>query len=188
MKHAYTHLTQDYLAQILQYDPDTGVLTWLKRPLEQFKKTSTANSWNAKYAGKPALTAIGAHGYKQGKIDGQTILAHRAIWTLMTDERPPMIDHRDGVKTNNTFKNLRPASKVENARNQRGRNCRQLPKGVEVCRVERYRARARLAGKKVHLGIHDTVEEARLAYINFAIEAHGEFYNPDAGVSLLKTA
>lgn len=114
----------DVLRQLLSYDPDSGLLTWLPRPVEMFegaKKGRAANIcavWNARYAGAAALNRISALGYKVGKVGGASYQAHRIIWLLHTGEQPEFIDHINGKKDDNRFANLRSVTWQENARNR----------------------------------------------------------------------
>lgn len=111
------------LRKLLRYEPETGVLTWLERPVEMFDG-GTHNSpkrsqavWNARYAGKEAFTAISC-GYKRGSISPHNLLAHRVILTMVHGHWPNgQIDHVNHIRTDNRIENLREVSNAENARN-----------------------------------------------------------------------
>jgi hypothetical protein len=87
------------------------------------------------------------------------------------------VDHQDGSGLNNLRSNLRDCSVQENNRNRR-RNAGNKSgfKGVDLHRGGKYRAQARLDGRKVHLGVRDTAEEASELYVAFAKKHHGAFY------------
>jgi hypothetical protein len=106
----------------MDYDPDTGRLTWKPRPEEMFpehNRKSVAAAWNAKNAGKEACACIDG-GYKQGGLFYNKMKAHRAAWAIMTGQMPAgQIDHINGDGTDNRWENLRLVDTKENARNQK---------------------------------------------------------------------
>ena len=117
-------LTQADLKRFLDYDPDTGQLTWRKRTLDMFayckNPKMTLNQWNAQFAGKPAFTADNGNGYLQGHFYGRMYRAHRVIVCWMTEEWPLAdIDHKNGVRSDNRWENIAPVTKSENSRNQK---------------------------------------------------------------------
>jgi len=112
----------DVLRQLLSYDPETGKLTWLRRPTAMFVDGNTsadanARGWNGRYAGKEAFTAK-LNGYRHGRICGQASSAHRLIWAFVTGRWPTCeIDHINGVRDDNRLCNLRAVSRIQNMRN-----------------------------------------------------------------------
>ena len=115
-------LTQDDLKLLLKYNRKTGELTWKKRKPYQFKANAnqkrSCNVWNGRFAGKTAFTAISVNGYRSGSIHGKLYLAHRVIICLVTGEWPPeYTDHINGIKTDNSWENIKPATRSETMRN-----------------------------------------------------------------------
>jgi hypothetical protein len=89
----------------------------------------------------------------------------------------PHIDHRNRNGLDNQRKNLRPATKAENARNlpatRRGRS---RYKGVGFHSLNgRWRARIKTDTGSISLGVYATEEEAARAYDAAARVYHGEF-------------
>lgn len=115
-------VTPDMLRELLRYDPETGLLYWLKRPSSMFgggvqNPKSSAAAWNAKWAGSEAFTAV-SNGYKYGRIFMANYSAHRVIWTLVHGEWPDAdIDHISGDRSDNRLVNLRSVSHRDNCRN-----------------------------------------------------------------------
>jgi hypothetical protein len=114
--------SQKELRMLLDYDRTTGALTWKRRDLSLFtdgghSAEHSRDKWNARWAGQEAFTAIKGDGYKHGAIYGENFSAHRIIWKWVTGDDPDEIDHVDGVRTNNKWKNLRSVSRSDNLRN-----------------------------------------------------------------------
>jgi len=115
--------SQEVLRQLLDYDPETGTLTWRARQVEMFQPSATRSQehvaalWNARYAGAEAFTSIDAYGYRCGAILGVGRKAHRIIWKMMHGSEPDQIDHINGLRSDNRLLNLREASQTENSRN-----------------------------------------------------------------------
>jgi hypothetical protein len=157
--------SKDYLWECLDYDPDSGRLTWKHRPVQHFKRRADHLTWNIKFAGKPALKRRHFGGYSAGTIDYQKCLAHRVIWKMMTGDEPPQIDHINGVRSDNRFANLRAATNAINCRNaaQRSDNTSGV-KGVHWdASRQKWAAVISADRKHYHLGRFDTLAEATAA-------------------------
>src|SRR5579859_863508 len=98
-------ITQEYLKSIIFYDPETGMFKWIKA-----KFGRTLNKW---------ITTEDKQGYRVIKIDGTQYFAHRLAWLYMTGEWPDYeIDHKDTIKNNNIWLNLREADHQQNQFNK----------------------------------------------------------------------
>jgi len=103
---------------------------------------------------------------------------HRLVYQHFGNWNPELtVDHRDNDKNNNHISNLRMATKQQQNFNQPIRKNNKL--GVKGVRKQRnkYRARIKIDGKQIHLGLFETVEEASLVFQSKARELHGEFYH-----------
>lgn len=115
--------TPAQLRQLISYDPDTGVLTWLPRTADFFTDGGhsaghRAANWNARYAGKPALNAFSTHGYCRGSIFGRNFSGHRVAWAIYHGEWPDgEIDHINHNIRDNRIANLRLVDRLENMKN-----------------------------------------------------------------------
>lgn len=115
-----SQISIETLRALLDYNPETGDLTWKPRPVSMFKAPRDAAAWNARYAGRPALTTINGCGYLTGGIFDRQRLAHRVAWAICHGEWPvDQIDHQNGDRTDNRISNLRVVSHSENGRNQK---------------------------------------------------------------------
>ena len=98
-------LTLAYLKSILHYDPETGIMT-------RIAKTS-----NRVKVGSP-VTTKNNHGYNTMCILSQRHQVHRLAWFYMTGKHPECeIDHRNRVRHDNRWCNLREASRSEQSQN-----------------------------------------------------------------------
>jgi hypothetical protein len=114
-------LTQEYLKECLTYDPDTGIFVWKERPLNHFATSDSHGSWNSRLAGTRTIHITPA-GYPSVRIARIPYLLHRLAFLYMEGEMPANdTDHINGVRDDNRWVNLRPATKSENLRNTKMR-------------------------------------------------------------------
>lgn len=126
---------------------------------------------------KPVGAVFGctnAAGYISGGFDGTLLYAHRLIYKWVTGQDPNPtddIDHADGNKANNSFWNLRTASRTQNCFNRKAKG---------YVKVDgRYYAKICLGNRKViPLGGYATEDEAAAAYAAATLRYHGEFARP----------
>jgi hypothetical protein len=156
-------LTVTRLQSALDYNPDTGVFTW--------KDAGRRTDLNGKVAG-----VDDGRGYLLIKIDQVYYKAHRLAWLYVTGEWPlGEIDHRNEIKGDNRFSNLREASRIQNAWNTGAhKNNTSGHKGVDLS-YGKWRARIRVGSKRVNLGVFDSAEDASAAYERAAAQHHGNF-------------
>ena len=175
-----TDITPHELAQLLAYNPDTGLLTWLQRDRKWCINDRDHARWNSRHAGKEALTCVGKLGYKSGHVLSRIVKAHHAAWALYYGEWPSgVIDHIDHDKTNNRISNLRVVSQAENNKN----SSKRLDNSSGVTGVSprdgKWRARINVNGKRVNLGTFACIDDAIAARKNAEImfgfhENHGK--------------
>ena len=99
-------LTLDYLKQLLNYDPLTGIFTWVVSRNRRVKIGQIAG-----YLNSPIL-------HRRIEIDGKSYGAHRLAWLYVYGYFPcGVVDHIDGNPSNNKITNLRECTQGENSRN-----------------------------------------------------------------------
>jgi hypothetical protein len=163
-------LTADFVRSILDYDSESGLLTW------KYRENIPAN-WNTKYAGEEA-GYINNQGYQFIGINGSRYLAHRLAWLIVTGEWPKdKIDHEDGDPSNNKFSNLREATQQENNRNRKtNSNNTSGVKGVywnKPC--QKWQVQIKIDGTSTHLGYFDSFDEAVAVRKLAELEHFGKF-------------
>lgn len=173
--------SQEVLRQLLDYNPDTGALTWKRRPRKMFKADGPFRTWNSRFAGKEAFTSVNLSGYRYGTLLYGVCRAHRVIWKWWTGEDPQQVDHINGIRTDNRVANLRSATCHENSRNVRShKDSTSSFVGVSWDkRRQKWRANIMVAGRARSLGYHAQEEDAARAYDAAAREHHGKFANPN---------
>lgn len=141
-------LTAERLREVIIYNPDTGEFRWrISRP--------------GCSAGRLAGT-IKPEGYRQIEIDGRLYRGARLAVLYMTGEWPPagkLVDHRNGVRDNDRWKNLRIATYSQNARNRRATTASGRV-GVYPAKGGRWTAAIWLDGRNRNLGTHESMSAA----------------------------
>lgn len=144
------------LKQCLSCDFETGTLTWKPQP-------DRTKQWNARYSGKPALTASLRGGYRHGQVDRVKLRAHRVVWALYHGRWPSQeIDHINGNPSDNRIENLREVSRSAQMQNcRKGKANKSGQMGVFWHkRANRWTAQISVGGKSRHLGLFDDLEDA----------------------------
>jgi hypothetical protein len=131
---------------------------------------------NKRLAGKPAGCTDGQYGYLSVRLHDCPYQAHRLIWLHVTGEWPAaVLDHVDGIPSNNAWSNLRPATRAENNRNRRTIREGTLKGAVQDARTGRWAAMITLGRKNHYLGTFKNQEDAHAAYTKAAQRLHGRF-------------
>lgn len=103
-------------------------------------------------------------GYLYTGINGRLYLVHRLIWTIVEGRWPRKeVDHHDGVRNNNRWKNLRHANSTQNRQNSLGQRSRvgKFPGVYAHSRsTGKFVAQIKHKGRVIYLGWRDSAEEA----------------------------
>lgn len=164
MKRKEALVSVAYIREILNYCPETGILTWKKRVANRVRIGDVA-------------------GYSDGKkitfgIKGKLYLAHRVAWVLVHGEWPEQdIDHINGNPLDNRLENLRSVPHTANMFNRKKyANNTSGFKGVVFHKgSQKWTASITANNKAKFLGNFDRKEDAAKAYELAAMEIFGEF-------------
>jgi hypothetical protein len=154
-------ITYFELKDMLEYDPFTGVFRWRKQVGQRGKPGNPAGSVNGE-------------GYIKLQVKGKPYQAHRLAWFFMTGQWPRnQIDHINGARADNRFKNLRDVTRTVNLQNLQGPRSDNTVGFMGVTRNGRgFSARIKANGAYVRLGTHPTPEQAHAAYIEAKRKLH----------------
>jgi hypothetical protein len=158
-------LTQQRLKELVHYDPDTGVFTWLVDRSDKVKAGDVAGGSNL------------SHGYRRLCIDYKIYQQHRLAFLYMEGKFPDrLVDHINGIRSDNRWCNLRHADGFGNAQNSaiRSDNTSGHPGIWKPKNKNKWVVQVR----NKHVGYCGSFEEAKKMYQQYAIKQYGEFYRP----------
>ena len=158
-------LSIDELKLSLNYNPITGVFTWL-------------NTGRRGIAGKVAGSKR-SDGYWAIKIHGKSYYAQSLAWFYMTGQWPDhTVDHKDLNKLNNAWDNLRRATQQEQCCNRPiAKNNTSGAKGVSwEQRHKAWRGKVYFKRRLYDLGYFKNFDTAKTAVENLRKKLHGEFF------------
>lgn len=158
-------ITRERLMEVLDYNQETGVFTWVKPTGYRAKAGDVAG-------------AVGTIGYRHIKIEGKHYYAHRLAWFYVNGAWPSkQIDHIDGSRLNNAIANLREATNAQNNWNKRKQvNNKSGFKGVSWSSTAgKWWAQINREGRHYNLGYYDCPAEAAKAYQSAAERIHGDY-------------
>lgn len=137
------------LKEYLNYNPDTGLFTWFKKPSKKIMLNSIAGYKNQ-------------YGYIMIMFKGKSYPAHRLAWFFIHNEIPNgYIDHINHIRDDNRISNLRLVTHQENCMNRKRRTGKVDEAGIWYCRVrQKYIAEIKLHGKKVYQRTFKDIDEA----------------------------
>ncbi len=151
------------LREYLDYEPETGALTWKKSPGGGTRQ------------GQAIGGSLNSNGYGQLCFRGTKFGAHQVAFALWHGRWPsPCCDHIDGDRSNNRADNLRECDLSANQHNSKiSRNNTTGVKGVARL-GEGYLARARIKGV-AHNKYFRRLEDAAAYVKRLREQLHGEF-------------
>ncbi len=150
------------LDDLFEYDKENGVF---KRKIKTWKSNIG-----------DVVGTIDCAGYLKVSINNKFYYLHRLVWFYENGEMPKnVIDHINGVRTDNRICNLRNVTIAENIQNQKKFHLKNRSTNtLGVYQSDRIRptAKIKVGGKSIHLGTFKTVEEAHQAYVKAKRKLH----------------
>ncbi len=151
-------ITQEELLELLHYDPNSGLFTWIKKTSNRIKVGDIAGSINDK-------------GYIDIRLNNHLFRAHRIAWLYMHGVWPAnVIDHINHIKTDNRICNLRDVSMTVNSSNLSEKSSSSFSgyTGVTWCKnSKKWRVKIQANGRHYHVGrfvlLCDAVEAYAIA-------------------------
>jgi len=158
-------LTHEKLKSLVAYEPDSGLFTTASVP------------WHSRaIIGRVLGTCDGA-GYLRIKLNGAFYRLHRLAWFYVYGDWPNgVIDHINGICSDNRISNLRDVPRITNSQNVKKARLNNMsgllgvtsPKGTERL----YRAYIKTNGIRTALGAFETANQAHEAYVNAKRRLH----------------
>lgn len=169
------------IRQRLDYDPDSGVLTWKDCGAEFFESEKAYASFKSKFSGKAAGEVSPSGDYRRVFLFKKAHKAHRLAWAIYFGKWPEgVIDHINGDTLDNRIKNLRDCSRSVNSRNSRKyKSNKSGLTGVSWHKSSgKWVAQITINGKRKHLGLFCDKFSAHKAWLsakneNNFTERHG---------------
>lgn len=157
------HDVIELMRERLNYDHDTGTLTY------------SSKAKGNKRAGDK-VGCLDRHGYIKVMFQGKMYFAHRIVWMMLKGRTPNgLLDHLNGDKLDNRIENLRETNHSGNGANSDAPHGQSRVRGTTRLRDGRFQAGITCNGKRIHLGVHETQDQARRAYEAASIRLFGEF-------------
>jgi hypothetical protein len=135
--------------EYLQYDPETGVIIWIKPTSTKIKNGQVAGSKDA-------------YGYLVIHVQGKNYKAHRLAWYLHYGKWPTnQIDHINGIRADNKISNLRNVTNQQNQLNRKGHRDKTYKYYTFHKRFNKWQVRATINNRRKHFGYFETEKKAR---------------------------
>jgi len=154
-------VNQERVKELLEYNEVTGLFIWKVKPCRGIKIGTTAGG-------------IKIEGYCRIKLDGKFYYAHRLAFLYIVGRWPsPEIDHIDGNRSNNSWRNLREATSSINKQNRRVVRKDSESGLIGAMKNKKgFMARIGVNGAKRYIGTFPSASEANAAYITAKRKLH----------------
>ncbi len=154
-------MNQSELRRQLHYDPNTGIFTRLVSTNKKIRIGDVAGSLN------------NSTGYIGIQVNGQIYQAHRLAYLYMEGYFPEyQVDHKNGVRDDNRWENLRHTTQSCNMQNQtiRSNNLSGFTGVSWNNRRQKWYSQIKVLNRNVFIGCYDDPLEAALARFTFEVQ------------------
>jgi hypothetical protein len=146
-------ITRERILHLFLYDGSRGQFYWLNPPVQN------------QYLLGELVGSLQKNGELVAGIDNKLFKIHRLIWFLEYGTWPKMIDHLNGVRSDNRIENLRGVDSRANQQNRYyHREGRLVGAGFHK-QHRRWRSSIMISGRTKHLGYFETEMEAHQRYL-----------------------
>jgi len=150
------------LIQMLRYQPEDGLFFWTENASKAVKN---------KLAGTIHPAGYIIIGYK-----GKYYKAHRLAWLYVYGKFPDnMIDHINGIRSDNRIENLRDVDNTINQHNQKTAHVNSKSGLLGVSwnvKNKAWKAQIKHRGEVIYLGLYKTAQLAHEAYLTSKRKLH----------------
>ncbi|EPZ0883773.1 hypothetical protein BL124_00003225 [Klebsiella pneumoniae] len=163
-------ISQSELKKLIHYNPETGIFTWIVNGLNRRK-------------GRGAGNVCPFHGYVRIGINRKLYKAQHLAYLYMTGEYAENVDHRNGIRHDNRWRNIRKCTIQQNNMNMpiRSDNKSGAP-GVNWYEGrKKWRVTLRIDGKFISLGYYSDFELAALVSEEARDKFFGDFASSKRG-------
>lgn len=160
--------------RLFSYNPSTGHVTWRVSNGRSVRSGDRAGCFDC------------SNGYRRIGYRGTFYSEHRIVWMLHYGENPPpVLDHANRVRHDNRVVNLRPASPAENASNRSilFANKSGVAGVYWSAEHKKWKAQISVKGKRLFLGLHDDISDARTARLQAERLHFGAFSPANQNIS-----
>lgn len=167
-------LTQERLKELLHYDEETGVFTWLISPRNNVPSGSIAGQIDNK-------------GYVRIIYKRKLYLGHWLAWFFVYNKWPDNeLDHINGNPTDNRISNLRDVTRKQNMENKKIYKTNKSGYSGVTWHITKKKWCARIGhyGKRLYLGEFDNLKDA----IDARIKAENKIFTHNQRVKSVQQA
>jgi hypothetical protein len=162
---ANCHVTAERLRELLNYNHETGVFTWL------------VTAGRRRAGNEAGWLTNGHNGIRRTiEVEQRNYKAHRLAWFYVNGKWPcGVIDHINGNPADNRIENLRDVTQKVNIQNEkvaRKKTKSGLLGAHWIERDKKWAANIRVDGRTIRLGAFQSPEEAHYVYLEAKRRLH----------------
>lgn len=161
-------LAYNEMINYIDIDPISGIVRWKVKRKPRINPGDIAGNRNS------------STGYWEIKFNGKIYKRHRLIYWFVNKtlpDHPMVIDHIKGVEFGDGVDNLQIATRQQN--NQKTKQSKKNSSGFRGVSFKsengKWVAQCSINGKRVHIGLYDSPEDASVAYEEKCSELKGKF-------------